>query len=214
MRGMTFRRSKDEARQARAWRDFALTQRDLFDEAGLPGVLSEDRDAFEYFLMEGYLPMPGGHADGTRFDALELGSAQRDALDRLVVLYVGRFGDPGVSLGPRQEDVVSLYPDETSKWEDKFPDLYQFFAGRFNQDWDLDAPDDTGVIERFLHEEPPEFVTAARQQLNALIALELPEEELQRVLFQDLGCYYDATHDGGSVTTWARSVAARLEGQA
>jgi hypothetical protein len=101
---VTFRRSKDQARQARAWRAFTLSQRGLFDEAGLPGILSEDRDAFDYFLMHGELPMPGGHADGTRFDALELDTAQRDALDRLAALYVGELGDPGVSLGPRRED--------------------------------------------------------------------------------------------------------------
>jgi hypothetical protein len=93
---MTFRRSKDDAGKARVWRNFRLSQRQLFDEAGLPGVLSEDQDAFDYFLMHGYLPMPGGHADGTRFNA-----SQRDRLDRLAALYVEQFGDPGISLGPR-----------------------------------------------------------------------------------------------------------------
>jgi CdiI immunity protein len=207
---VTFRRSKDQARQARSWQDFTLSQRHLFDEAGLPGILSEDREAFEYFLMEGFLPMPGGLADGTRFEALELDVPQRDALDRLVLLYVGRFGDPGVSLGPRKEDVQG-WIEETSTWERQFPDLYQFFGGRFNQDWDLDAPDDSGVIKRFKSEEPPEFVHAVREQLHALIRLELPEDELQTVVWRDLGCYFDPTYDGGSMRAWVLSVADRLD---
>lgn len=65
---MTYRRSKDDAYEARTWRDFTLSQRELFDKAGLPGVLSEDQDAFDYFLMHGELPMPGGHADGSILD--------------------------------------------------------------------------------------------------------------------------------------------------
>jgi CdiI immunity protein len=41
---------------------------------------------------------------------------------------------------------------------DRYPDLYQFLAGRFNQDWDLFGSDDEAVIDGFLHEEPREFV--------------------------------------------------------
>ena len=81
-----------------------MSSRELFNRAGLPGVLSEDQDAFEDFLMEGFLSMPGGLADGTRFSADELGATQRDSLDELAALYVDQFGDPGVSLGPRRDE--------------------------------------------------------------------------------------------------------------
>jgi hypothetical protein len=40
-------------------------------------------------------------ADGSRFNAAEQNAAQWDALEALVARYVGRVGDPGVSLGPR-----------------------------------------------------------------------------------------------------------------
>jgi hypothetical protein len=101
---VTYRRSKDDPHKARMWHDFTLSQRELFDKAGLPGLLSEDQDAFEDFLMEGFLPMPGGLADGTRFSADELGATQRDSLDELATCYVEQFGDPGVSLGPRRDE--------------------------------------------------------------------------------------------------------------
>jgi hypothetical protein len=98
---VTFRRPKEDAQKAREWRAFTVLERELFDEAGLPGVLSEDREAFEDFLMHGFLAMPGGLADGARFDTEEQTATQRNALDKLAARYVERFGDPGVSLGPR-----------------------------------------------------------------------------------------------------------------
>jgi hypothetical protein len=86
---------------SRGWHEFIVSERELFDRAGLPGVLSDERKSFEYFVMHGCLPMPGGHADGTRFSDSELDAAQRDALDKLIASYTDRFGDPGVGLGPR-----------------------------------------------------------------------------------------------------------------
>jgi hypothetical protein len=54
--------------------------------------------------MHGFLPMPGGRADGTRFSADGLGATQRDSLDELAALYVEQVRDPGVSLGPRRDE--------------------------------------------------------------------------------------------------------------
>ena len=54
--------------------------------------------------MHGFLPMPGGLADGTRFSADELGATERDSLDQLAALYVEQVTDPGVSLGPRRHE--------------------------------------------------------------------------------------------------------------
>ena len=93
---------------------------------------------------------------------------------------------------------------------ERFPDLFQFFAGYFNQDWDLDAPDDDGVIEGFLREEPREFVDAVRREIRAFIGLRLPEDVLQQAVWRDLGCSYDPAADGVSMTQWIRSVSERL----
>jgi hypothetical protein len=98
-----FRRSTSEAEKARRWRRFAETERPLFEQAGLPGIFSQDRAAFDDFLRHGFLAMPGGLADGTFFDDSELDVSQRDPLDELVKRYVNQFGDPGVALGPRPD---------------------------------------------------------------------------------------------------------------
>jgi hypothetical protein len=95
--GMSFRRSKVEAQTAMRWREFLAAEQGLFAQASLPGVLGE-REKFDDFLMHGFLPMPGGLADGTMFSVDELNGDQREALERLVALYVERFGDPGVAL--------------------------------------------------------------------------------------------------------------------
>jgi hypothetical protein len=94
---------------------------------------------------------------------------------------------------------------------DKYPDLYQFLAGRFNQDWDLFGSDDEAVIDGFLHEEPREFVDAVRRQIRALMELRLPESELQEAVWGDLGCEYDPTSYGLSMTQWLQAVASRLD---
>jgi hypothetical protein len=51
--------------------------------AGLPGVLS-DHERFLYFIEHAYVPMPGGHADGTMFSVDELDTTQRQALGKLL----------------------------------------------------------------------------------------------------------------------------------
>jgi hypothetical protein len=93
---VSFRRPKSEAREAIRWRDFLLDQRELFEESGLPGLMVERR-IFDEFLMEGFVEMPGGLADGVAFDVDELDEQQRVALGSLVALYVARFGDPGLT---------------------------------------------------------------------------------------------------------------------
>ena len=76
------------------WSEFLTEQRALFESSGLPG-LATDRSVFDGFLMEGFVEMPGGLADGVAFDLDELDAKQRAALGKLVALYVARFGDPG-----------------------------------------------------------------------------------------------------------------------
>jgi hypothetical protein len=104
---MSFRRSKSEAKTTHDWREFATSNANFFDEAGLPWILQNDRDSFESFLMHGFLAMPGGLHDGIRFSTDALNVAQWRALDKLVALYVAEFDDPGVSLGPRPKPAHS-----------------------------------------------------------------------------------------------------------
>jgi hypothetical protein len=103
IRTMSFRRSADDAHEASRWREFLDAQRGLFDQAGLPGALA-DREQFDYFLMHGYQPMPGGH--GSAFDLDRLGAEEREAFGLLTRMYVDAFGDPGLD-----REIELLLPD-------------------------------------------------------------------------------------------------------
>jgi hypothetical protein len=96
LRVVGFRRPKEEAHEALRWRDFKSEQRQLFENAGLPGFMA-DRGVFDEFLMEGVVEMPGGLADGVAFNLDELRPDQREALGQLVALYLDRFPSPGVA---------------------------------------------------------------------------------------------------------------------
>jgi hypothetical protein len=93
---MGFRRPKEEAREALGWRDFKAEQKQLFEKAGLPAVMA-DRGIFDEFLMEAFVEMPGGLADGVAFNLDELRPDQREAFGQLVALYLDRFPDPGLA---------------------------------------------------------------------------------------------------------------------
>lgn len=95
---MGYRRPEQNAELERRWRDFTSDEQRLFDEAGLPGVLRSDHRVFDHFLMHGFLD------DGSGFDVGQLDAVQRIALDQLVGVYVLRFYDPGVALGPRSAE--------------------------------------------------------------------------------------------------------------
>jgi CdiI immunity protein len=93
----------------------------------------------------------------------------------------------------------------------QLPALEQFFGGYFNQDWDLDAPDDGAVVALFVREAAPERLDEVRRELDRLLALRLDEKQLRDVLLSDLAAYYDPGPDGLTMTEWLRRVRSLLE---
>lgn len=84
----------------------------------------------------------------------------------------------------------------------KFPHLFQFFAGYFHQDWELDDPDPQTVIDRFLQETKLTLVEDTLVELSQLLAMNLAETELQQILLYDLSCNYDPSVDSYSHQVW------------
>ncbi len=91
----------------------------------------------------------------------------------------------------------------------KFPSLVQLFGAYLHQDWcdEFESPDE--AVNAFRSGEPEEAVSAARQELSELIALDLDETALSD-LMSSLGCYYDPTGDGVSTRDWIVSIKALL----
>lgn len=92
---MNFRRNKQSALDARAWRDFLQTHAALLHSSGVPASIYQSRAVFEYLLMHGAVDH---YADPTRFKVEELSDVERERLVEVVVRYLqAGFGDPGVN---------------------------------------------------------------------------------------------------------------------
>ena len=70
----------------------------------------------------------------------------------------------------------------------EFPALSSFLANYFHEDWVHDYEDDDAAIRSFLEVAFPEQVEEVRTELDAFLALELSEEELEPVLQWNLNC--------------------------
>ncbi len=91
---MSYRRPAQASQQCKQWMAFTQHNRALFDRAGVPGLMAEDRRHFDYFLGHGY----SMNDDGFALDSL--GLEQRAALRSLVEAYLASGLDPGWGVEP------------------------------------------------------------------------------------------------------------------
>ncbi|MGE1156581.1 contact-dependent growth inhibition system immunity protein [Pseudomonas kitaguniensis] len=87
-----------------------------------------------------------------------------------------------------------------------FPELQQFLAGYFNQDWVDEHNDASEVIASFISEASPETMAIVKKELNALIAITQSEQQLQDFLFSDIGCSYYYPHEWKDGISWLKHV--------
>jgi hypothetical protein len=98
---MSFRRSKEAARDARRWRTFLDQNRAQLEESALPRHIYESRDFFDDFLMHGCIDH---HARPYDFSIRQLTKDQALVLREVVVRYLAAgFGDPGLALFDSEE---------------------------------------------------------------------------------------------------------------
>lgn len=99
----------------------------------------------------------------------------------------------------------------------RFPELRQFFA-YLNEDW----PDDYGTPERAvltaIREYRREHLRPVLRELDALIAMGLPESELRKVAYYELGANYDPTQGDNPFTylhwlLWVRAEVSKALGE-
>ncbi|MEZ2239027.1 MULTISPECIES: contact-dependent growth inhibition system immunity protein [unclassified Microcoleus] len=89
---------------------------------------------------------------------------------------------------------------------DRFPELTQFFSSYFHQDWPLEASNASEVVENYLHSESPETIEAVLAELNQLLKMSIAEPDLETLILEELGCYYDPSSENQTVTEWLESV--------
>jgi hypothetical protein len=96
------------------------------------------------------------------------------------------------------------------RYADRYPKLYQFFAGYFHQDW----PDDKrfasasfeAVVHYFQAKNPKAAVSQATRELKELIGLDLSEGELDKIVVDDLGANVNPAGRGLTYRQWLEAV--------
>jgi hypothetical protein len=93
----------------------------------------------------------------------------------------------------------------------EFTHLLQMFGSWFHQDWDTEGDDWPDLVRNFAEAEPQHLKLAALE-IDRLLASCGDDVELERILLEEFGCYYDPRPDlgGPSVREWLREVAELL----
>ncbi len=98
----------------------------------------------------------------------------------------------------------------SSAFHDRLP---QFFGGYFHEDWQVEAEDPDGIIDLYMSQADRDQRLGVAEGIDALITSDLSDEAISRMLFEELGCYYDPTPDGLSARAWLQQVSHRLKGR-
>src|SRR3546814_629626 len=91
--------------------------------------------------------------------------------------------------------------------------LLQFFGAYFHQDWGVESPDWQGVVAMFIHDSSAQDIAAVAAGVEHLARGASSEAELERILLNELGCYYTPRPDlgGPSFHDWLLQVVAELK---
>jgi hypothetical protein len=94
-----------------------------------------------------------------------------------------------------------------------YPELQQFLAGYFNEDWVDEHESADDVIKFFISEASSEMLAKVQQELKKMIAVDQSEQELQDYLFRNIGCGYYYPHEWKDGWAWLNHVALYLKKQ-
>ena len=87
------------------------------------------------------------------------------------------------------------------KLKDKYSSLFQFFAGYFHQDYDLDYPTTADAVRTFVHDANPETALRVSEDLRHLLQESNNDEALGQALYE-LGSCYMARFKSSSDPKW------------
>jgi len=87
-----------------------------------------------------------------------------------------------------------------------FPELQQFLAGYFHQDWVDEHKNANEVITSFISEVSAETIEKTKQELKKLMLTVQSEQELQDFLFYEIGCSYYYPHEWKDGISWLNHV--------
>lgn len=87
-----------------------------------------------------------------------------------------------------------------------FPDLFQFFGAYFHEDWmcEFDLADD--VFRFFLEDSEGCVVQGVIQEIDALLAMNMTENEIRDLLLKKMGCCYCYWNEWQDGNTWLKHI--------
>lgn len=91
-----------------------------------------------------------------------------------------------------------------------YPELQQFLAGYFNQDWVDDHENADEVIANFITESSETTIVKVKQELTKLISVVKSEKELYDILIAELGCCYYYPSEWKDGLSWLTHVYSSL----
>jgi len=80
--------------------------------------------------------------------------------------------------------------------------LASFFGGYMHEDWNDDYPDEWAAVDGFLADGPPENAHVFRTEIAALLAEHPIEEDVRRIVLDELGSYCLVEVDGWKYRDW------------
>ncbi|MGE8069287.1 contact-dependent growth inhibition system immunity protein [Pseudomonas sp. NPDC089569] len=92
----------------------------------------------------------------------------------------------------------------------RFPELFQFLAGYFHQDWNCDHETEDDVIRSFLADSSIETLSQVKSELQTVLLTIQSEDELQAFLFEEIGCSYYYPYAWSSGKAWLEHVFSML----
>ena len=92
-----------------------------------------------------------------------------------------------------------------------YPELQQFLACYFNQDWVDDHEKADDVIHYFISESSEDTLLEVQEELDKLMRSGKTEQELENYLFSDIGCYYYYRSEWADGITGLRHVVSILK---
>jgi hypothetical protein len=97
-------------------------------------------------------------------------------------------------------------PSKPDPMRERFPALARFFGLYFHQDWDIEAPDDQGLVRLFLIRAPDESTAEdVRRELDDFLSA-TPDADLDETLLQSFGCAYNPERHGLTTRAWLERV--------
>lgn len=84
--------------------------------------------------------------------------------------------------------------------------LAQLLGCYFHQDWPEEFDSDVSALKAIVESEPKELLSAGVLEIDTLLAVLPPEDELRAILIDKVGCYFDPSSQGITYEHWFRRV--------